>query len=178
MDRIVRDAKNEATEPATVADPTMNHPLGNPYTNPDIVIVVEYPIKGGKADMNVSVHRIIHPPLISLHLFATGAKAPNILSLYIKKRTPNTLTPISAAMTSTFCIRESLLKVERTRRCKMSTVRKSCALNEVFAVREYGFRLFLLEEALRDHGGLLTCTSGDGEAIGDIGKESAFAVEL
>ena len=77
---------------------------------------------------------------------------------------PNILIPMSAAMTSTFCIRESLLKVERTRRCKMSTVRKTCALMDIFVVCEYGFVMFCLEEALRDHGGLLICLSGDGEA--------------
>lgn len=58
----------------------------------------------------------------------------------------------------------------------MSIERKTCALKEVFVVCEYGFGLFCLEEALRDHGGLFACSSGEGETIGDIGKESDFGI--
>ena len=37
----VREAMKEAREPMTVAVETMNHPLGNPYTKPATVTVVE-----------------------------------------------------------------------------------------------------------------------------------------
>lgn len=86
---MVRDARNEQREPATVAVETTNHPLGNPYTKPAIVTVLEYPIKGGNADTKVKAHNIIHPPLISLHFFAAGASIPNMRSLKTRNRMPS-----------------------------------------------------------------------------------------
>ena len=65
----------------TVAVAAMNHPLGNPYTKPQTVTAVEYPIIGGKAQMKVNAHNIAHPPETSRHFLAAGANAPNILSL-------------------------------------------------------------------------------------------------
>lgn len=78
---MVRDAINEAEEPRTVADATMNQPFGKPYTKPEIVTAVEYPIIGGKAHINVIIQRIVHPPRTSCHFFAAGASQPNIRSL-------------------------------------------------------------------------------------------------
>lgn len=40
LDNIVLLARNDAVEPATVADATMNQPYGKPYTKPAIVMVV------------------------------------------------------------------------------------------------------------------------------------------
>lgn len=84
--KIVREVMNEAREPKTVAVDTMNHPFGKPYTKPTIVMVVEYPIIGGKAQINVRSHSIIHPAVTSSHFAASGASQPKIFSLYIKNR--------------------------------------------------------------------------------------------
>lgn len=81
---------NEAREPTTVALATMNHPFGNPYTKPAIVTVVEYPIMGGKAQINVTSHSMIHPAVTCSHFAASGASQPKIFSLYIKKRISRT----------------------------------------------------------------------------------------
>ncbi len=81
LERMVREAMKEANEPITVAVETMNHPLGNPYTNPAIVTVVLYPMIGGKAQINVRSQRTIHPPVTSLQSAANGARNPNIRSL-------------------------------------------------------------------------------------------------
>lgn len=45
---------------------------------------------------------------------------------------------------------------------------------------EYGELLVLrlLDEMRRLQGGLIDCSSGEGEPVGDIGSASAFAVEL
>ena len=86
---MVRDVRKEQREPTTVADATMNHPFGNPYTNPAIVTVEEYPIRGGKADMNVNAHNIIQPPRISRHFSAAGASMPNMRSLKIRNKIPS-----------------------------------------------------------------------------------------
>jgi hypothetical protein len=45
------------------------------------VTAEEYPINGGKAQMKVNAHNIAHPPGISRHFLAAGAKTPNIFSL-------------------------------------------------------------------------------------------------
>lgn len=71
----------EAREPTTVAVETMNHPFGNPYTNPEMVTVVLYPINGGKALINVRAQRMVHPPLMSRHFSAAGARYPKMRSL-------------------------------------------------------------------------------------------------
>jgi hypothetical protein len=41
LEKTVRDARKEKSEPATVAVETTNQPFGKPYTNPAIVTVVE-----------------------------------------------------------------------------------------------------------------------------------------
>jgi len=90
---------------------------------------------------------------------------------------PKIIEHMEAAITSSFCIGESFMKVETTRRWTRSIERKTWALREDFAVWEYGF-VVRLEEALRDHGGLSFCCSGEGEAMGLMGNARAFAVEL
>ena len=59
---MVREARKEASEPATEAVETIYHPPGNPHTKPDIVTAVLYPMTGGKAQKNVMTQRIIQPP--------------------------------------------------------------------------------------------------------------------
>jgi len=41
FERMVREARNEKSEPTTVAVETMNQPFGKPYMKPDIATVVE-----------------------------------------------------------------------------------------------------------------------------------------
>jgi len=67
FESMVREARNEARDPMTVALATMNQPFGNPYTKPATVTVVEYPIIGGNPQMKVSAHKTIHPPGTSRH---------------------------------------------------------------------------------------------------------------
>jgi hypothetical protein len=130
--------------------------------------------------MKVKSHNISHPPFTCLHFFAAGAKAPKIFSLYTRKRIPKTTEQMRAAMARIFCSKVSFLKVASTLRWTFSADRSTWSLYERFVLWLYGELLLRLapDEIRRDQGGLLCCSSGEGEPNGDIGSASAFAVEL
>lgn len=72
------------------------------------------------------------------------------------------------------------MKVEMICRWTLSADCNIWSLYETVVFCEYGELLVLrvLEEMRRLQGGLIACSSGEGEPIGDIGRARAFAVEL
>lgn len=174
FERTVRDAMNEQRDPATVAEATMYHPWGMPYTKPVMVTAVEYPIMGGKAQMKVIAHNIIHPPGASRHFLATGANAPNIFWLKTRKRIPSTKQTIPPATASICWRRVSFLKEETIWRWTFSADRMICCEVVSFLVYEPRAR----DEILRVHAGWEASRSGSGEVRRDMGNDRPFAAEL